>query len=435
MKLLPVSFGRVFTSQLSQSIRQYYPLRATFSSLQSPAHDFSKSAFPQLSTENLIEEEDIPSYKAEQFYPVYIGEILKSRYRVVCKLGFGTSSTVWLCRDLREHRYLTLKVCTQNDGKRREEHEVIVSRHLNGFPVEKHAGKDLVRKIIDSFEVTGPNNGVHRCLLYTPLGMSYTDFLRLFPEKMFPKDLVQRSIQFLLIATAYLHQCEVVHTDISSNNLLQGVHDDSMLAQLEQDEIDHPSARKSLADRTIYTSRPMPTCTGLPVLCDLGEARIGNHMHRGDIMPGIYRAPEVILEMEWDNKVDLWSAGVMTWDIFEGERLFFAKKDGILNDEQHLAEMVSLLGPPPREFIQKSKKCLQYWDEQGNWKGSVPIPDQSFQTREWRLNGEDRTLFLNFLRRTLRWVPEERPTAEELAYDDFLMQPLVESGAVRSEQS
>lgn len=28
-------------------------------------------------------------------------------------------------------------------------------------------------------------------------------------------------------------------------------------------------------------------------------------------MPGIYRAPEVILGMEWDFKVDIWSAGVM----------------------------------------------------------------------------------------------------------------------------
>ncbi|PGH32490.1 CMGC/SRPK protein kinase [[Emmonsia] crescens] len=357
------------------------------SSLLSPAS--SKSGFPELSVKKLIEEEGIPSYKVEQFYPVYIGEVFKSRYQVVSKLGFGTSSTVWLCRDLRfapimvhkngeatsnyfsrEHRYLTLKVCTRKDGNEQcEQHEVTVSQHLDSFPVKKHAGKDLVRKFVDSFKVTGPN-GVHQCLLYMPLGMSYTNFLKLFPEKMFPKDFVQRSIQLLLLAVAYLHQCEVVHTDISSNNLLQGVHDDCILSRLEQDEIDYPSARKSLSNRTIYTSRLMPKCTGLPVLCDLGEARIGNHKHRGDIMPGIYRAPEVILGMEWDCKVDLWSVGVMTWDIFEGERLFFAKKDGILNDEQHLAEMVSLLGPPPQEFIKRNDKCLQYWDDQGSFAGN-----------------------------------------------------------------
>ena len=54
----------------------------------------------------------------------------------------------------------------------------------------------------------------------------------------------------------------------------------------------------------------MPVNAGLPVLSDLGEARIGSHKHSGDIMPGIYRAPEVILDMDWDEKVDIWSIGV-----------------------------------------------------------------------------------------------------------------------------
>jgi hypothetical protein len=49
----------------------------------------------------------------------------------------------------------------------------------------------------------------------------------------------------------------------------------------------------------------------------------------------------------------------------EGGALFFAQKDRILNDEQHLAEMVSLMGPPPPEFLQRSEKCRQFWDDQG----------------------------------------------------------------------
>jgi hypothetical protein len=53
------------------------------------------------------------------------------------------------------------------------------------------------------------------------------------------------------------------------------------------------------------------------------------------------------------------------WDLFEGTSLFHAAKDGCLNDEQHLAEMVSLLGPPPKAFLARSKKCSQYWDSDG----------------------------------------------------------------------
>jgi len=37
---------------------------------------------------------------------------------------------------------------------------------------------------------------------------------------------------------------------------------------------------------------------------------VGNQKHR-DIMPGVYRAPEVVLGMGWDYEVDIWSVGLM----------------------------------------------------------------------------------------------------------------------------
>lgn len=51
--------------------------------------------------EQPLEEERLPGYSHEQFYPIHIGDTLKSRYTVVGKLGFGANSTVWLCRDMR----------------------------------------------------------------------------------------------------------------------------------------------------------------------------------------------------------------------------------------------------------------------------------------------------------------------------------------------
>lgn len=53
------------------------------------------------------------------------------------------------------------------------------------------------------------------------------------------------------------------------------------------------------------------------------------------------------------------------WDLFEGKRLFRAVKNGHLDDELHLAEMVSLMGPPPRELLWRSEKSRRYWDEEG----------------------------------------------------------------------
>lgn len=49
----------------------------------------------------------------------------------------------------------------------------------------------------------------------------------------------------------------------------------------------------------------------------------------------------------------------------EGHHLFFAKQNGSLSDEQHLAEMISLMGPPPPEFLKRSEKCQTFWDSNG----------------------------------------------------------------------
>lgn len=47
-----------------------------------------------------VEEETLPHYKPEHYYPVNIGEVYGDRYEVGGKLGYGANSTSWLCRDL-----------------------------------------------------------------------------------------------------------------------------------------------------------------------------------------------------------------------------------------------------------------------------------------------------------------------------------------------
>lgn len=62
--------------------------------------NFSKTPFPVIESCQPIEEEKLPFYEHEQYYPVDVGEVFNSRYQVVGKLGYGAYSTVWLCHDL-----------------------------------------------------------------------------------------------------------------------------------------------------------------------------------------------------------------------------------------------------------------------------------------------------------------------------------------------
>ena len=41
------------------------------------------------------------------------------------------------------------------------------------------------------------------------------------------------------------------------------------------------------------------------------------------------------------------------------------RMDGVLNDEQHLAEMMSLIGNPPPEFLRRSKICASFFGDAG----------------------------------------------------------------------
>jgi serine/threonine-protein kinase SRPK3 len=59
------------------------------------------SGFKVIESSVSVEEESIPNYKAQRYYPVRIGEVFDERYQVIGKLGYGSSSTVWLCRDLK----------------------------------------------------------------------------------------------------------------------------------------------------------------------------------------------------------------------------------------------------------------------------------------------------------------------------------------------
>lgn len=61
---------------------------------------FSNANYTRIPAGQAIEEETIPDYVATRYYPTRIGEVLKDRYQVVGKLGFGASSTVWLARDM-----------------------------------------------------------------------------------------------------------------------------------------------------------------------------------------------------------------------------------------------------------------------------------------------------------------------------------------------
>lgn len=88
-------------------------------------------------------------------------------------------------------------------------------------------------------------------------------------------------------------------SDFQPNNVLIGIQDNSVLDEFAKVATENLASRKELSNRIIYVSQPMPLTKGLPSLTNFSEARFGTFTQRGLIMPNVYRAPEVILDMEW----------------------------------------------------------------------------------------------------------------------------------------
>ncbi|PIG82234.1 protein kinase domain protein [Aspergillus arachidicola] len=347
-----------------------------------------------------------------------------------------TSSPIYPKRVLtsyesRVNKYTVLKVSTYFP-----DHPTVTDREFRAYEHlakvdSSHPGQSLIRELYDSFDLQGPG-GTHRCLVMQPMHMTLLEMMGVNPRP-FDLPLLKMTVVRLLLALDFLHaEAEAIHTDLKTDNLMLSLEDSSMMADFATAESKSPSPRKLIGQsRIIYSSRKFRRPTegsgyGLPVLCDLGEARIGKTQESGPfVQPHIYRAPEVIFEMPWGSAIDIWNLVGLIWDLFEGQHLFgdiFDSKGGH-DPFKHLALMVALIGPPPTEFVRRSETTEQCFESSGGWiaHNEAPIPTVSLETLEKRLNGEEKELFLAFIMSMLKWLPEERKTAKELLEHPFLV--------------
>ncbi|KAL2222339.1 kinase-like domain-containing protein [Thermoascus aurantiacus ATCC 26904] len=359
--------------------------------LPSAPRSFPSSGFELVDPSEEVEEETLPTYRAEKHYPVHIGEVFDNRYQVIAKLGYGVTSTVWLCRDLFESKYVVLKVYVSGVVEDRN-HELDVYDRINSVETN-HPGKSFIRKLLGHFYVQGPHGDRYICLVHQPLGLSVDQFLDFFPGRAPSLEDLKPCLRQILLTLDFLHAgARIIHTE-----LLLPADDPQIFAAIEEAEIEEPSPRKVLeGGRTIYTTRILPPSNGLPLLGDFGEARFGEGEHDEDIMPNVHRAPEVVLKMSRDI--------VCSRTLFNGKN-----SDIIFDDRVHIAEMIAILGPPPVEFLNEAGSVpYSGMKTVCSWKGLAPIPDITLEKLAADIRGEDK----------------DGPTAEELLFDEWLMKGL-----------
>ncbi|KAF8891452.1 kinase-like domain-containing protein [Gymnopilus junonius] len=285
-----------------------------------------------------------------------------------------------------------------------------IEREIKAYEVLGKAGKTsrspgklFVRQALDHFEL--------------PLGVSLQLLLRIF-KVGFPMNYVKDLASQMLYALAFIHSAGVIHADLQANNILLRIQDEIVFKDGEEAEIEHPSARKFISQgqeqrqSVIFETRSHPGSLrrwiGLksgPILCDFGEARTGKESYTELIQPASYRAPEVFLHCR----------GI--WDFLLDQNLF-PRPSGLdthTADQNQLARMVALLGPPPRRFWRLGSPRSRVFQRGRVSQGEVPsetlesLLASSLEQRKKTLTAEESAAFLAFLRRTLTWTGKGDP--------------------------
>ena len=112
------------------------------------------------------------------------------KYKVLCKMGWGQYSTVWLVRDLTTEKLYALKIqksATSYMEAAQDEVRLFteVMNRLHKLRETDPSATVNVVELQDHFLYTGPN-GIHMCLVYERLGGSHLDLIKHYDYHTIP---------------------------------------------------------------------------------------------------------------------------------------------------------------------------------------------------------------------------------------------------------
>ncbi|KAB8255639.1 kinase-like domain-containing protein [Aspergillus pseudonomiae] len=376
-------------------------------------------------------------------------------YKIIRKLGDGSYSTVWLARDLKNGGYVALKILVSKISGSTTELRIL--RHFaEAAPAEaaRH-----VTPLLGEFEHHGPN-GVHRCLVFEPMGPSVNTMVEELPQfnprrqgmkVRYPLWMAKSILKQSLQALAFLHENGIAHGDFQPGNILFTLSDiastpEDVLQQEEDVQARSISAPVERLDGKPDRWAPRYLCVAQPLvpftyyaegfkikLSDMGGAYFFTNPPTKPVTRLGLRAPELILTGAVGNTADVWSFGCLVFELITGQPLFCipGSED---EDDDHILSLIERLGPLPDELFSNWKNSSLYFTPErklfncelgGVAPGEEPLMleqtsmEESFDLAEPDLDETEARKVKALIRWILQYDPSKRPSPAQILSDPW----------------
>ena len=114
----------------------------------------------------------------------------------------------------------------------------------------------------------------------------------------------------------------------------------------------------------------------------------------------------------------MWSLACMTFEMLTGELLFNPRKDGnesFGKNDDHIAQMMELLGRFPRKFSLRGVKSRKYFGKEGNLSRIPKLQNWTLKDvmiAKYKFTEEQAKFFEDFMMPMLNCYPERRKLSE-----------------------
>ncbi|CAN0141971.1 unnamed protein product [Ascophyllum nodosum] len=280
----------------------------------------------------------------EGYYRTRVGEMIGGRYTVLGSVGQGVFSTVLKCLDTRAGpaavggaSEVALKMIRNNDiMKKAAQKEVALLKEL---AEHDPANRKHCIRLLSSLE-----HKQHVVMVFEAMQMNLRETLNKFGRKTgINVHAVHKYGKQLMAALKHMASRNLVHADIKPDNIL----------------VDQGFGSLKLADFGSAFRESDPDNDPTPYL-----------------VSRYYRAPEIVLGLEYDKAIDLWSVAVTLFELYKGSVVL----PGV-NNNQMLKRMMDLKGPVPTRMIKNHLRAFEtmggirpHFTEGGQFMQQEPDP-------------------------------------------------------------